>query len=133
MEIKFTTSMVEAMGCMLKLLQGTLEDSTRTAIPRPEWIYFKSFDRIDASPIRRVKQTDDNRKLERTVEFMCRGVCIASLRLVGLKTDTTTENRDKGSLWLVARIGYFRAIAFDPKPEPLVKDCWELVELHEEE
>lgn len=140
MEIRFTSSVIEAVECVLRLEKGTLWDYPRgttdpaagTKVERPVWCNFDFFSRIKASPIRRTERVEPTGvrrgswKLERTIEFFHHGSRVAVVNLVGQHIDEDYEGLDNGSFWAVTRIGYFRSFSGGLSDSP--KD-WREIEL----
>lgn len=123
MEIKLTSSIIEAIQCVLRLAYGNLyvyldgrgETMQGTSVPSPSWCNFDFFSRIVASDVRRTKRVEPTGehlgywRLERTVEFFLQGTHVATVTLVGQKTDGCSRDKlDNGSFWGVKQIGYFR-------------------------
>lgn len=112
MEIRFTASILEALGTVLRLVNGTHPEIPATE--KPVWCNFSFFSLIRATPIRRTKRDEPTHErlgswmLERTVEFFHRGTMVATVCLVGLKIDGVGD-LDSGSFWAVASITYCRS------------------------
>lgn len=140
MEIRFTSSVIEAVETVLRLEKGTLLVSARDGgdlsvshrPERPVWCNFDFFSRIKASPIRRTERVEPTQKrlgswkLGRTIEFFHHGSRVAVVDLVGQKIDGDHEGLDNDSFWAVTRIGYFQSFSGGLSDSP--KD-WREIEL----
>ncbi len=126
MEMKFTASVVEAIECVLQLQRGLLRyfpkgsdlssHDNSVSVPPPVWCNFSlfSFSRIKATPVKmteRVHRTTEHIgswKLERKVEFYYWGHHVATVELIGHKSDGAFDKLDNGAFWAVTRLGYFQ-------------------------
>jgi hypothetical protein len=126
MEIRFTSSVIEAIEFVLRLLSGHL-----TAIPKgaqfetpaemtekyvplraPVWCNFDFFSRIVPRPIQRTERVEPTADtlgswmLERKVEFYHAGRLVALVTLVGQKIDKSGTKVDNEAFWGVSSISY---------------------------